>query len=404
MNNWKCVNLQIMKMNRLLHLVFCITALSFTSCGDNGDEPEPQPEAAFRTVLVYMAANNNLGSSGYDAMDMAEMREAAKAGDTGDGRLVVYNGGYNKAAVLVEVTAGGFDTLKVYDRTEMSVDASRMSRVFVDVEHLAPADDYGLVLWSHGTGWIRDGIADVADRRRSFGDETVGRNHYRMNTSTLARTIASAPVGFSFLYFDCCYMMSVETLYELRDAVPLIAGSVTELPSEGMPYDSNVRYFFSCPEADIEGAAASTFSHFDAMSGQARTCTMSVVSTAGIGRLAEAVKAVYEACGGGIPHGYTPQLFSWTSLESCRYFDLRDYIHALCDNAGRADLKSAFDSAFDAVVLYSAATPKLWNYVNLERTNGVSTYILADENSADDDGYRDLAWYADIASSIRFDK
>jgi len=224
-----------------------------------------------------------------------------------------------------------------------------------------------------------------------------------MNTSTLAAVIEEAPIDFSFLYFDCCYMMSIESLYELRNVVPLIAGSATELPSPGMRYDLNVPCFFASPEADIPGAATNTFNNYDALYGQDRTCTMSVVRTAGIARLAEASKAVFEACGGGIPEGYSPQRFSYVSVASCKYFDFKDYMYALCDKAGREDLRTAFDEAFNAVVLYSVATPKLWDAVALDRHNGISTYILKDASSISTGNYNQLAWYADVASAIKFE-
>lgn len=362
------------------------------------DEPTPpQPVRVPRTVLVYMVANNNLGSSGFDAMDLVEMGTAAGNGHIGSGRLLVYHAPYNKDPMLLEIKAGGRDTLKVYDRSELSVSASRMGLVLDDMETVAPADDYGLVLWSHGTGWIHDGIPGDS-RLLSFGEE----GGKKMNTSTLAEVIAGARQQFSFLYFDCCYMMSIETLYELRNAVPLIAGSATELPSPGMPYNLNVGNFFAQPEADILGAAANTFDNYNALSGQDRTCTMSVVNTAGIARLAEVSRSIFEACGGGIPAGYTPQRFSYVSVTSCKYFDFLDYMHALCAKAGRDDLAEAFDKAFDAVVLYSAATPKLWNAIDLDRHNGISTYILTNENSASTGNYNQLDWYADVASAIRF--
>ncbi len=274
-----------------------------------------------------------------------------------------------------------------------------MSAVLSDMARLAPADDYGMVLWSHGTGWIHDGMESTPLHQRSFGLE----HGYTMNTSTLAEVISAAKVDFSFLYFDCCHMMSIETLYELRNAVPLIAGSATELPSPGMPYDLNVRYFFAKPSVDLIGAAESTFNYYDAMFGQDRTCTMSVVETAGIARLAQISRTIFEACGGGIPEGYSPQRFMYTSVASCHYFDFLDYMHALCEAAGRQDLAGTFDSSFSDVVTYSAATPKLWNALDLDRHNGISTYILSNAESSLTGNYNQLSWFDDVASAVKFE-
>ena len=130
---------------------------------------------------------------------------------------------------------------------------------------------------------------------------------------------------------------------------------------------------------------------------------MSVVRTDGISRLAEVSRTIFEECGGGMPDGYVPQRFSYTSVSSCKYFDFKDYMHELCRRAGRSDLVEAFDAAFDGVVLYSAATPKLWNAVDLDRHNGISTYILRDATSANTGNYNLLEWYTDVASVIEFE-
>ena len=234
----------------------------FVACG--GDEPDPlppsPPEPVNRVVLVYMVANNNLGAAGYDRDDIDEMLIAARSGDIGpNGRLLVYHDGANAMPVLAEIRGGGrIDTLKRYDGDGYAVEIARMRGIFDDMREYAPASEYGLVLWSHGTGWIQDGISDESDDEisaLSFGQD-CGRT---MNVTSLARALSGQ--DFSFLYFDCCYMASVETLYELRHAVPLIAASATELPVRGSRYDLNISAFFADGSPDLVGAARNTFEH-----------------------------------------------------------------------------------------------------------------------------------------------
>lgn len=75
-------------------------------------------------------------------------------------------------------------------------------------------------------------------------------------------------------------MMSVETLYEMRDTAPVIVGSVTELPVDGMPYHLNLAPFFNTGTADVVQAAKNTFEYFNSKTNAIdRTCTMSVVNT-----------------------------------------------------------------------------------------------------------------------------
>ncbi len=48
-------------------------------CGDSED-PQPAEKTVHRTVLVYMVADNSLGSWGCDRSDIEEMVKAADAG------------------------------------------------------------------------------------------------------------------------------------------------------------------------------------------------------------------------------------------------------------------------------------------------------------------------------------
>ncbi len=390
----------------LKHSLIALTSASIAalaSCGGDNDGPTPGPaETSRRAVLVYQVANNNLGSSQYDIMDIREMLTAARSGDIpSDCRLLVYNDGpvgrgTVSDPVLMEITAQGADTLLTYERSDLSVTTARMNRVFDDFERIAPADDRGLVLWSHGTGWLQDGIADTPDRRRSFGYEPGGK---MMNITTLASVLRER--DFGFVYFDCCYMASVETLYELRDCTPRFVASVTELPVEGMPYDKNVREFFADGEPDLVQAAANTFQSYNALSGQSRTCTMSVIDAAAIDEVARAVRAIYAKAPSSFPDGCNPQRYTVTSAASCYYFDLRDYLTSLCAGIDGGDLLMAdFDAAMTRCILYTAATPMLWNSMPLTACSGLSTYILRNAESITRKNYNTLSWYTDVASAL----
>ena len=233
------------------------------SCGnEDSDEPVPYPPTppveTGRTVLVYQVANRN-GLSNNSVADINEMRHAAKAGDIGrDGRLVVYNHRNNTVPMLLEIKPDGVDTLKTYDTSVSSASSTRMQEVLADINRYAPARQYGLILWGHGSGWLQDGREDLATADRSFG----GDNGQWMNVSTLARVLSQGP-AMSFLYFDCCYMASIEVAYELGTTVPLIAASAMEIAAEGMPYQHTVKHFFSDSESFLTDAASTTFDYYN---------------------------------------------------------------------------------------------------------------------------------------------
>lgn len=67
------------------YIITLLFALIMASCGS--DEPDV-PAGVSRTVLVYIAGNNSLGS-GWDERDIAEMERAVAAGALNGGRLCI---------------------------------------------------------------------------------------------------------------------------------------------------------------------------------------------------------------------------------------------------------------------------------------------------------------------------
>ncbi len=358
-----------------------ILALGCISCSD---EPEPEPISEVqRAVLVYMVADNSL--SGFDSSDINEMIIAANNGDFQGNRLFVYHSSRNETPKLKEITASGEQILKEYEHTPYSVSISRMSEVFSDFKSISPAKSYSLILWSHSSAWIQNGEIEPQVSTNSWGEE---RGHY-MNIPSLAKAVTGQ--GFDYIYFDCCYMANVESLYELRYATPWVVASTIEVPADGMPYDETLKYLMA-DTPDLRAAAQTTFDYYDAMSGSNRTCTLSIIDMTKLSQLAQATRDIYQ--NGTPPSGYTPQTFM---VRKSYLFDMKDYINSF-------DISESYlnqwNEVFDSTVTYSVATPMIWNQVSLDRANGLSTYILDADHKADYNGYNTLSWWHDVASFL----
>lgn len=378
----------------LYKILICLT-LAFTAAGCSGHNDGPDVSEAPRAVLVYMVANNSLGQYHYDLSDLEEMKIAAKAGDLKDSRLFVYHHSRDARPVLKEITPNGEHIVRQYDTSASSVSSARMTQVISDFTNSAPAATRGIILWSHGSGWIENGIvenaaavnaADATVSPLSFGDDG-GRY---MNVTTLARVLQGK--GFDYIYFDCCYMAGVEVVYELRRCADYIVGSAIELPSDGMPYDKTLRYLMK-KDADLVGAARTTFNHYDNMTGQSRTCAMSVIKTAALDDLADATRSVY-ALNNASSTGFAPQPFM---TSKCYLFDFGKYVDDLA--SASAELKAKFDRALDEAVVYKASTPAIWDRLTLTYHSGLSTY-LPDFSTADRYNYDNLQWASDVAAAL----
>lgn len=385
----------MMNIRRLIHKIAVVAALTCcmaaVSCSysneepNPGPDPQPEPTEVPTTVLVYMAANTDLGRDGFDEADLSEMRAAVKRGALQGNRLLVYRKSYLGTASLFEITVNGEKTIAEYtDNTVSSVNASRMSEVIEDARTSAPSRQFGLILWGHGNGWLQNGITENT-RLRTWGNEG-GRT---MNITTLQSVLE--PVKPDWVYFDCCYMATVEVAYQLRNATAAIVGSVTELPSEGMPYDLTLPYLLRPEGADLTGAAAQTFGYYNSKtSTYYRTCTMSVIATAGMDALASAASDIHLRCAARVPDGYQGKPFALD--KNGYFFDLDHYMQALCDaNAEAEPYRSAWNEALSQVVLYSEATEYLWASLRLDAHCGLSTLLMT-EGRENYRNYSQLDW------------
>lgn len=396
--------MKIFAANKILLRTLCLLCpmLWLVSCGDKDVPDEPEQSLTFRTVLVYMAANNNLGSGGYDALDISEMQEAVDNGDLSPmqgmkGRLLVYHADYNAQPRLLELLPGENPVeLKVYSYSDgISLTKTRMSEVMADMRELAAAQSYGLVLWSHGTGWVAPSAGYDANTPAplSFGED----KHKGMSIPDLAEALTGAEL--SWIYFDCCLMANVETVYQLRKVTPLVVASGTELPGYGMPYDRNVKAFFA-KDADLVSAARNTFEYYDGPDSPYRACTMSVLDLEKIGALGDATRKVMQtgvlAAADYVPVKYT-NLYDYTNNcdVSATIFDMGHYINHLDLDA---DMSAAWNRAYNDVILYHAATPT-YGKLPMDEYSGLGCNIIHDLNDAMSNGYSDLDWWKDVVSA-----
>ncbi len=374
---------------KILSLLLSVTAaLSIMSCRNDEPDPNPGPEPGetTRTVLVYMVASNSLNSAASE--DIESMKEAIKAGALQKGRLLIYKVGYLSSPELIELTPDGSTTLKTYPGVTSSVTPEAMTQVIADMKSLAPADDYGAIFWSHSTGWLSP-VKSQPRTNRSWGDDKGAK----MSIPDMASALKDS--GLSFIYFDCCFMGNIETLYEFKGVTQWIVASAAEVPADGMPYEINLRHFFS-KTPDLIRIARNTFEHYDALTGAARSCTMTVYNMEAIDKVASAASDII-ASNSVSPEGIEYQQYgfhtSWNNFADM-YYDMGQYYESLTDDA---TLLKAFHESMSEFITYTASTPKMWGIWDLKHTSGVSTYIYSENpETAYIYGYDTLGWWRDV--------
>lgn len=392
-----------------------LLALSTGLMSCSGDEPNPTPtptpepeeETTNRTILVYMVASNSLGSWNYDTADIKEMTLAAQNGALKGNRLILFHQDTSGEQILKEVSpeTGEIVELETLSPDLSSVSSARMEEVIGKVKKYAPADDYGMILWSHANGWIVQSATpdEYSVAPLAFGQETLNGKSLYMNTQTLASTLMGKDL--SFIYFDCCYMACVEVLYDLIGVTDRVVASTAEVIAEGMPYHLTLPYLFAKGKADLEGAAKAVYDYVNAKTDVNQTGTFAVFDMTKVDALAKATKDFY-SLKPVTSSSFSPQRYMYET--TCYHFDFGHIIENMNQNA-EGDNSSEFVAArkkvldaIDDVVTYKAATPYIWpgdrqSEIKVEHFSGMSSNYLTSASRASVKGYDQTAWWNDVA-------
>ena len=180
-------------------IYLCITLLACSSCS-NDNEP-PVDSIAKRTVLIYMAADNNLSS--YGRQNLQELLKGAQSYGLRHENLIVYIDPYKESPRLLQIHENRLgvmiiDTLQTYPE-QNSATQEVMKGVIQEVLSAFPAQSYGLILWSHGTSWLPQ---NFSTKLRSFGLD----DNNEMEIEQLAAALPDKT--FNYILFDACYMAS----------------------------------------------------------------------------------------------------------------------------------------------------------------------------------------------------
>lgn len=223
-----------MKIYRILLSLAAMMMLG-VSCKEK-EVPEPEKKSRC-TVIVYMAAENRLAN--YAGDDLREMLEG-KNDIPLDCNLVVYEDNTTLPCVYTFDRMSGKSVWKTYPEQD-SCDSLTFRNTLADIVKEFPAEHYGLVLWSHGSGWIPCSKTLAKTPRKTIGVDNntnssgsdVGNE---LEIPAMRRMLEQLGVHWDYIFFDACFMQCVEVDYELRNVCDNILASPAEIPGDGAPY------------------------------------------------------------------------------------------------------------------------------------------------------------------------
>lgn len=394
------------RKNRFVKESLCLLALfvPLSSCSDSDDEPDEKPEAASVT-LIYMAGANSLGDN--LTLDLNEIKTAAASLDLSRNHLLLFCSRSGEDPTLYEVKSDGqLKPLMSYRDGSYAVSPRVINEVIERVRREFPAESYGLFFWSHGSGWAPGTNALTSAPQRAWGDD-YGRS---VNLPQLAGAIPSGM--FDYIWFDCCYMGGIETVYELRDKADLIVAHPTEIMAQGAPYDK-ILPLLCRATPDVRGAVQTEWDYYRSLS-VTLGFTVSVTATEGLPQMAAAASDILRAAGN--EYVFTPGLQRYGSVKvretptspatAVVFYDLLSYYEKLCP-ADRPELMDNFRHALDRSVVLKYATPSFDKItIDPEHYSGLSTFVPLPADAVGYSSwlvqfYSDLTWAKSIGYQVR---
>lgn len=421
-------------------LILVLMAFIMMGCRET---PEPRIDNEPRQLtIIYAVNNNNLASDLIN--NESQMLEAMGAIDANKYKLLVYKYTSEAPGLYEVVNNNGvkeFSLIKSYDKSVMSIDKSRIAEVLEDALSRYPDLESNLFFWGHGMGWVNpnkytntvvatsagvSGVNASADSNYlvnfensvgsisqgeveievpevyGFGGEYTDETKRKTDYIDLDMLADAIPDGkFDVIWFDCCYMSSVEVAYQLRNKCRYMVAYPTEIMAEGLPYNLVLPYVIG-EKRNLLTAANALYEYYTGKT-VPEPVTVAVLDMSKIDGVAQAAKQIFST---GITRPATSGMQNYSRLYNTPYYDfgqyLREYLKCQTniDTNGTlyGQLLNSLSNSIDEFVVYSAASDKDFNYptakpINKDNFTGLSIHPYMGVNTLREEYYRKLDWY-----------
>jgi hypothetical protein len=368
-----------MKLSYLSYFIICF--FLFTSCEPDNTINKDEYK---RTVIAYIGRDNNLAASNED-----KIQSMLEGWDGRNGNLIIYQdttvGNPGLMEVYREKDENKIKTIREY-ATENSADPNVFKRVLHDAISLYPADSYGLIIFSHASGWLPE--ATLVSPRSFITDHK--------DEMKLADMAAAIPAGyFDFIVFETCFSAGIEVAYELKEKTGYIIASSAELLSPGFKeiYASSLNCLFE-KEPKLEAFTRNIFTLMSENDTYFKSATLSLIKTEKLYALGAFLRQYIDKEKINAVNPYDVQHFDRYSYRL--FFDFEDYYsRILNDGAPGQELNALLNEC----VPYKDATPSFltgsesWMGFDIKRHSGLTAYIEQEYFPYLNQEYKKLAWY-----------
>jgi len=358
----------------------------------------PIPKEAKWTVMVYLAAGNDLETVGIQDINEMEMIGSTKdvnivvqmdripfsaLNKLGWGYLDDYSNnnwtGTRRYYVTQDMNPEIINSKLIMDMGEKNMGDPETLKNFAQwaIQNY-PAERYMLVLWNHGGGF-----RSVEEARDICWDYNFGLDRITMPQLEEALSFIYTQLGkkIDIVGMDACFMAMVEVAYQVKDYTQIMVASEASIPGDGWQYDCLLQNLVIYPDQNAEQFATDTVNcYYDQYSGSGKNVTLSAINLTKIENLAEKISILAQAIMSdsySIKSNYrnardTSQSYTGLGFD---YIDLKDYVNKLSDFTSNSKVLSAANQVNQMLESGNIIIENTYygNYVN--NSHGLSIYF-----------------------------
>ena len=269
------------------------------------------------------------------------------------------------------------DTIQVWGGDTQLCTRETIHEALSTTQKKFPAQSYGVVFSSHGSGWLPPGYYTDPSQfepssgslwsLRSIGQDKTPTGGTEMSLEEFADAI---PMHLDYCLIDACLSGCVEVAHALKGKADIVGFSPTEVLADGFDYKNITTHLFARPLDPVE-VCREYFAYYNAQSGSNRSATITAVDTRKMDALEAVCKELFEA--------YRPILKTMSGGNVQGYFRYdRHYFYDLRDILVQAGIseqeKARLDAALSQFIVYQAATDYFLS-IPLTRVCGLSMYL-----------------------------
>lgn len=362
-----------------------------------------------RVMLMVSGGKNSLYS--FLRQDIEDLENSVLPGNfAGDNVLVVLyrNGSYTLSdapTVLFRLYRDHNgdpvrDTIKVWDPYTPIFGNNTLEEAFGIVKREFPAAGYGMVLSSHGSGYLPEKYySDPSEYERLHPVTSSLKNAPRMMNiekevfeplpewpavksigqdlspdfsveMELKKLRNSIPYHLDYILLDACLMAGVETAYELRDKADYVGFSPTEVMADGFDYSLlTTRLLQETP--DPVQVCRDYMAQYKDKERSDPWATISIVRTDKLEALAAVAKDLFERYRNRIAVVNASKVQQYFRSNYHFFYDFRDILEQ--SGVSQEDM-AALDKVLEECVVYKDCTETFFS-IELLRCCGLSMYL-----------------------------